>query len=222
MSLLEVSNLRKTYTDSAGLEALVLEIPSFKLGKSEQVSIYGKSGSGKTTFLNCIAGIQSPDSGEILIDGESMAPAPEKRRDQIRGEKLGFVFQGLHLLDGISILQNVELAFAFSKKKAKRDRAKELLVSLGLEKYLESFPAQLSVGQKQRVALARALAPEPVLVLADEPTGNLDSESKFQAMKTIQESCQTSEASLVLVSHDSEVLAMFDRSIDLEELRGSL
>jgi ABC-type lipoprotein export system ATPase subunit len=177
----------------------------------------GESGSGKTTFLHLIAGILAADSGRVMVDGVEMTALGEARRDRLRAEKLGYIFQTFNLLQGFTVLENVQLGMAFGGG-VDKGRARALLERVGLGHRLNHFPRQLSTGQQQRVAVARALVNRPRLVLADEPTGNLDRTHSRTALELIREVCREYGAALLLVSHDEEVLRQFDRVRDFKEL----
>jgi ABC-type lipoprotein export system ATPase subunit len=187
----------------------------------QEVALRGESGSGKTTFLNLIAGILRADAGEIRIDGEMMTGLAEPGRDQVRARKLGYVFQTFNLLQGFTCLENVLLGMKFGPGVDKR-RAEELLKRVGLSERLHYYPRQLSSGQQQRVAVARALANHPNLVLADEPTGNLDHKNANDALRLIRETCRENGAALLLVSHDREVLAQFNGVQDFHAMNQAL
>ena len=217
MSLLEIRNLRKCYPSPEGSVQTVLDIAEFDLAAGEQVALAGRSGSGKTTFLNAIAGILTPDEGTIRIDGVDVTGLSEARRDALRAETLGYVFQTFNLLQGYSALENVTLGMAFGPGPDKAF-ARTLLERLELGDRLDHRPRQLSVGQQQRVALARALANRPRLVLADEPTGNLDPVRAARALELLRELCAEQGAALLLVSHDQAVLDAFDTCLDLSEI----
>lgn len=217
MDCLLIEGLSKTYVSPEGERQPVLDIERFALARGEQVALRGGSGSGKTTFLNLIAGILRPDAGRILLAGADMAALSESARDAHRARHLGYVFQTFHLLEGYSALENVLLGMAFGPG-ADRARAEELLVRVGLGHRLRHKPRQLSVGQQQRVAVARALASRPDLVLADEPTGNLDAARAQEALALIRECCAEAGAALLLVSHDPAVLAHFQRVEELDTL----
>ncbi|MDX1950955.1 MAG: ABC transporter ATP-binding protein [Verrucomicrobiota bacterium] len=216
MSLLRITNLKKSY--AAGSEARqVIDIPEFNLGSEEQVALAGSSGSGKTTLLNLIAGIILPDSGTIEINGREISSLSELARDRFRAENMGYVFQTFNLLQGYSALENVLLGMRFAGK-TDRGRALELLARVGLKERLHDLPRQLSVGQQQRVAIARAVANRPKLVLADEPTGNLDAGTGGRALELIRSICAEERAGLLLVSHDPAVLGRFSRQVALGTL----
>jgi putative ABC transport system ATP-binding protein len=209
MTLLEISELKKAFTAPDGTRHRVIDVPSFTLSERAQVALSGESGSGKTTFLNLIAGIVKPDSGSIRIDGREMSALAEGERDRLRATTIGYIFQTFNLLQGYTCLENVLLGMSFGPG-VDRQFALGLLRRVGLQDRLRHYPRQLSTGQQQRVAVARALANRPRLVLADEPTGNLDHVNGREALKLIREACGESGAALLLVSHDREVLEQFD------------
>lgn len=217
MALLELRDLRKAYASPGGESLTVVDIPAFELEARRQVALSGESGSGKTTLLHLIAGILAPDSGSVRLDGLDLGSMSEAARDRVRATRLGYIFQTFNLLQGYTCLENVLLGMSFGPG-PDRARAESLLRRVGLGDRLRHYPRQLSTGQQQRVAVARALANRPKLVLADEPTGNLDHRSARESLKLIREACRESEAALLLVSHDREVLAQFEHHEDLARL----
>lgn len=217
MQILEIANLRKSYVSPDGERGDVVDVPGFSLREGEQLAMEGASGSGKTTLLHLIAGILKPDSGRIVIAGEDMTALNESERDGLRARTIGYVFQTFNLLQGYTALENVMLGQMFGRG-ADEQRARDLLARVGLKDRLNYRPRQLSVGQQQRVAVARALANEPKLVLADEPTGNLDHLQAQEALSLIRQVCLENGAALLLVSHDQEVLSQFDRVVRLAEI----
>jgi ABC-type lipoprotein export system ATPase subunit len=214
---LEIEGLRKSYWTPEGVRQVVIDLPGFRLGKRRQVALSGESGSGKTTLLNLIAGIATPDSGSIRVAGHEMTSLSESARDRLRATTIGYIFQTFNLLQGYTCLENVLLGMSFGPG-ADRGVAVKLLERVGLGARLGHYPRQLSSGQQQRVAVARALANRPQLVLADEPTGNLDQRNSREALALIREVCAESGAALLLVSHDHEVLAGFEVVESLENL----
>ena len=202
---------------SGGRRTVVVDVPEFQMAAGEEVCLAGRSGSGKTTFLNLIAGIQKADAGTIELCGQDLTKLSESRRDAFRARHLGYVFQTFHLLDAYSAVENVLLGMLFGPGPDKRF-AKELLDELGLAEHMHHRPHQLSIGQRQRVALARALANKPDLVLADEPTGSLDPARADEALTLMRRACAEHGAGLLLVSHDTSVIGAFDRSLDLAEI----
>jgi putative ABC transport system ATP-binding protein len=215
---LAIRNLAHSFLSPDGESLPVIDLPRLELAGGEQVALHGPSGSGKTTLLHLIAGILEADAGEIRIGGEPMTGRSEVQRDRLRAAAIGYVFQTFNLLQGYTALENVLLAMALAGRVAEA-RARALLDRVGLAQRLDHRPAQLSVGQQQRVAVARALANRPALVLADEPTGNLDPANARGALALIREVCHESGSALLLVSHDRDVLADFARREELGGLR---
>ncbi len=222
MPVLEISDLTKAYAQPDGRRQAVVDIPSFTLEAGQQVALRGTSGSGKTTFLHLIAGILAADTGEIRIGGENMAALTESQRDRLRAGRLGYIFQTFNLLQGYTALDNVLLGMAFGPGGVDRAHAAQLLRRVGLADRLAYRPRQLSTGQQQRVAVARALANRPQLVLADEPTGNLDPHHAREALQLIREVCRENDAALLVVSHDEAVLQAFERVHDFATLNRAL
>jgi len=210
MALLEIQQLRKTFPQPGGKARLVIQIDRFELGAGEELAVAGESGSGKSTFLNLIAGILTPDSGRVILDGQEISALSEPARDRSRAATVGYVFQSFNLLQGYSCLENVLLAMAFGPG-ADRERAEQLLRHVGLGDRLHERPRRLSWGQQQRVAVARALANRPKLVLADEPTGNLDHRNAAEVIALMRETCREAGAALLLATHDREILSRFPR-----------
>ena len=196
----------------------ILDVPEFKVEAGEQVVLLGPSGCGKTTLLHIIAGLTKPDSGKVVLDGVELTKYSEAVRDRIRADKLGYVFQTFNLLDGFSALENVLLGMTFAKKKIDPARANTLLNEVGLGHRLGNKPQQLSVGERQRVAVARALANEPKLLLADEPTANVDPQNQQNVVDLIRANCRKENISVLLVTHSMEVAKQFDRIVQLEDL----
>lgn len=217
MLLLDVQNLRKSFALPGGAPHLIIDVPEFCLEAGEELALAGESGSGKSTFLNLIAGILTPDSGRVTLAGREMSSLSEPARDRWRAATLGYVFQSFNLLQGYSCLENVLLAMSFGVG-ADRACAEALLRRVGLAERLDHRPRQLSAGQQQRVAVARALANQPKLVLADEPTGNLDRRNAAEVIGLIRETCREAGAALLLVSHDLEVLGQFSRVRTIAEI----
>ena len=216
--MLAITDLQKSYPNPGGAgRRLIVDVPSFSLGAGEQRALRGESGSGKTTFLNLIAGILEADAGRIVIGETDVTALKEAARDRVRARALGYLFQTFNLLQGHTVLENVLLGMAFGPG-ADRARAGALLERVGLGDKLGHYPRQLSTGQQQRVAVARALANRPALVLADEPTGNLDRRNAREALALIREVCRETGAALLLVSHDEDVLAQFDPVQDFSAL----
>lgn len=208
---LELRNVTKTYRDPSGGRVPVLNVQDFKLNAGEQVALIGSSGGGKTTLLNIIAGITSADSGDVLVAGTNIAKLPEVSRDRFRAERIGYVFQTFNLLPAFTALENVLLGMSFGGRKADRSRAKMLLERVGLGHRLHHKPAQMSVGEQQRTSVARALVNTPRLLLADEPTANVDVANQQTVLQLLRDSCREHDVSLLLVTHAQDVAAQFDR-----------
>ena len=217
MSLLEISRLKKSFRAPDGSTHCVVHVDEFQLAERSHAALRGESGSGKTTFLNLIAGILKPDAGTIQLAACDLSSLGESARDRHRALNIGYIFQTFNLLHGYTCLENVILGMSFGPG-VDREFAASLLRRVGLGDKLHHRPRQLSTGQQQRVAVARALANRPKLVLADEPTGNLDSHAAREALQLIRETCRENNAALLLVSHDPGVLNQFDSVIDLETI----
>jgi putative ABC transport system ATP-binding protein len=208
---LELKDVRKAYRDPSGGKVPVLNVANFKLDEGEQVVLIGSSGGGKTTLLNIIAGITSADSGDVFVAGTNIVRLPEAARDRFRAERIGYVFQTFNLLPAFTALENVLLGMSFGGQRADRARAMKLLERVGLGHRLHHKPAQMSVGEQQRTSVARALANTPRLLLADEPTANVDIANQQTVLQLLRESCREHNVSLLLVTHASDVAAQFDR-----------
>jgi len=216
--MLRLVQVKKAFRDPSGGDLPILHIPLFEIAAGEQVVLTGRSGCGKTTLLHIIAGITRPDSGQVQFDGTDITTLGEAVRDRFRANKLGYVFQTFNLLAAFSALENVQLGMKFSGRGIDTQRATELLSRVGLGKRLHHKPAQLSVGEQQRVAVARALANRPKLLLADEPTANVDTRNQQSIIDLIRENCQHDKIALLLVTHTPEVAAQFERVENLEYL----
>lgn len=217
MKVLEIKNLKKSFQSPEGGDHLVINVNYFSLGQGEQLALAGESGSGKTTFLNLIAGILKADEGFIRLAGQEMESLTESMRDQLRAQSLGYIFQTFNLLQGYTALENVMLGMMFGRG-VDSSYARSLLERVGLAKRLHYLPRQMSVGQQQRVAVARSLANHPKLVLADEPTGHLDHERAMESLSLIRQICRENGTALLLVSHDREVLDKFTRVENLSRI----
>ena len=216
--MLKLNEVRKSFRTPGGGVLRVLDIPRFAVAAGEQVVLAGKSGSGKTTLLHVVAGLMLPDGGSVEIDGLDIARLHEAGRDRFRGERIGYVFQTFNLLPGFSALENVLLGMTFARGRANADRARQLLDRVGLSHRLAHRPAMLSVGEQQRVAVARALANRPRLLLADEPTANVDVANQQQIVELLRETCDEEDVSLLLVTHTPEVVGQFQRIEQIEQL----
>ena len=215
--MLQLKDLKKSFRQPDGSELPVLDIPDFRVAAGEQVVLVGQSGCGKTTLLHVIAGISRPDTGKVRIDDWDINLMPEAECDRFRAERIGYVFQTFNLLAGFTALENVLLSMRFARGRPDKGRARQLLGRVGLSHRITHRPAQLSVGEQQRVAVARALANKPHLLLADEPTANVDAGHQQQILDLIRETCQEESVALIMVTHSSEVAGQFSRVDHLDE-----
>jgi putative ABC transport system ATP-binding protein len=216
--MLKLVDIKKTYTQPDGSSVPILDVPSFEMSAGEQVALIGPSGCGKTTLLHTIAGIIKPDSGTVTLDGVELTRYTEAARDRIRADKIGYVFQTFNLLPAFSALENVVLGMSFGKRPASKTRATELLDQVGLGHRVHNKPPAMSVGEQQRVAVARALANRPALLLADEPTANVDPANQRAIVQLIRDRCREENVALLMVTHSMEVADQFDRVDQLAEL----
>lgn len=221
--MLQIQNLTKTFTQPGGNEPLtILDIPEFAMAAGEQVALIGQSGGGKTTLLHLIAGLLLPTSGTIRIDNIETTKLSEQGRDRFRASKIGYVFQTFNLLPAFTAIENVRLGMTFGHGRIDAHRANELLDRVGLTDRAHYRPGQLSVGQQQRVAIARALAGKPRVLLADEPTANVDPASAESVLELIRNTCKDEDIALVLVTHSMDVANKFDRVVQLESINRAL
>lgn len=216
--MLQLRNVQKSYTEPDGSRLPILDIPQFDVGNGEQMALVGKSGCGKTTLLHTIAGITRADAGEINIDGIDIAKLSEAGVDKVRADRIGYVFQTFNLLPGFSAFENVLLGMTFARGRKDPQRARQLLDRVGLSHRTTHKPTALSVGEQQRVAVARALANKPSLLLADEPTANIDSRNQQKIVDLIRDTCREERVSLIIVTHSLEVAGQFQRVDRLEEV----
>lgn len=220
--MLEIHDLKKSFDQPGGGRLQILDIASLVVGAGEQVVLIGQSGGGKTTLLHLIAGISSPDSGSIRIGGTEITRLSESGRDRFRAGTTGYVFQTFNLLPGFTALENVRLGMTFAAGRHDSARALSLLERVGLADRAHYRPAQLSVGQQQRVAIARALAGRPRLLLADEPTANVDPASSQIVIDLIRANCREDNVACLLVTHSMQVASQFDRVEQLETINRAI
>lgn len=220
--VLQLKEVKKSFTEPDGSPLPILDIPSFELGPGEQMVLVGPSGCGKTTLLHVIAGISRPESGHVKIDGWDITLMSEAEVDRFRAENIGYVFQTFNLLPGFTALENVMLGMRFARGRVDRVRARQLLERVGLGHRLHHKPTALSVGEQQRVSVARALANRPKLLLADEPTANVDAGHQQQIVDLLQQTCQEENVALLIVSHNMEVARQFPRVERLEDFNAVL
>ena len=211
--MISVKNLKKTYF-LGGEEVHALDDVSLSIKEHEFVAIIGQSGSGKSTFMNMLGCLDRPDSGEITLDGTDILKCKEKELSVIRNKKIGFIFQQFHLLPKLSALENVELPLIYRgvDKKTRHQLAVDSLKLVGLEKRMDHKPSEMSGGQQQRVAIARAIAAQPPVILADEPTGNLDSASSREILAILKK-MHKSGRTVILITHDNGIAAQARRVV---------
>lgn len=218
MSVIKAKDVVKVY-DMDGIQVRALDGVSLEINKGEYVSIMGPSGSGKTTLLDVLSVLLRPTSGEIYIDGKPISKMDDNELARVRGKTIGFVFQTFNLIARLSALENVMLPLWFEGfgKKEREERAKKMLEDVGLGDRMHHRPTELSGGQRQRVAIARALANEPEIIVADEPTGNLDSKSGEQVLQVIDELHSKQNKTILMVTHERYVAERAERIIDLKD-----
>ena len=216
MSIL-LENVRKSYRTPEGGVSDVIRLKRFELPKGAQRVITGRSGSGKTTLLNIIGGIVTPDEGRVSIEETNISELGEAARDRFRARTIGYVFQTFNLVQGYTALENVMLGMLFAGR-VDRARAEALLDRVGLKDRMHYLPTEMSVGQQQRVSIARALGNKPVLILCDEPTGNLDPATGDTIIALLKEVCAEGGETLLIVTHQPPVMAAFTDVIDLAKL----
>ncbi|MEP0710313.1 ABC transporter ATP-binding protein [Algoriphagus sp.] len=215
MNILSVANLSKVY-QSGSRKLTVLDEVTFDIRAGEIISIVGPSGSGKTTLLGLCAGLDSGSTGSVVLDGKSLEKLSEDQRAAVRNQSVGFIFQNFQLLPTLTALENVMVPLELKKRKDARKKAQELLDKVGLGNRATHYPTQLSGGEQQRVSIARAFANEPKILFADEPTGNLDTETGEMIEKLIFDLNKEEGTTLVLVTHDLELAAKTQRIIHIK------
>ncbi len=217
----QISNLRFAYPG----EAFELNIPLLNLEQGEQLALTGTSGSGKTTLAGLIAGILTPQAGAITVQNEDLTSMNDAERRTFRIRHIGFVFQEFELLDYLKGAQNILLPYSINPQlkldHAVRDRMQALAETAGIPHLLKRYPRNMSQGERQRIAICRALITQPDLLLADEPTGNLDADNSRLIMEYIHETCRTENTTLITITHDTGLLDAFDRVLNVSEEFGS-
>lgn len=220
IGLISLDHVTKTY-EEAGIERTVLDEVTLDLGCGEFAVLLGKSGTGKSTLLNLIGGIDTPTNGDVRIDGRSITKMSDHDRTVFRRENIGFIFQAFNLIPMLSVWENVlmpvELSSDVRKRKLGKERARNLLEQVGLGDRLSTYPERLSGGEQQRVAIARALSSNPLVVLADEPTGNLDADTGKVVLELLDQLTRKAGKNLVMVTHSEEVIGIADRVLHLKD-----
>ena len=216
MSLIEVKNLSKVY-GSGEAEVTALKNINLNIEQGEFVAIVGPSGSGKSTLLHLLGGVDKPSSGEVIIKGESIYKLKEKELAILRRRKLGFVFQFFNLIPVLTAEENIEMPVLLDNGKIDKNYMNELLKLLGLEERRNHHPSELSGGQQQRVSIGRALANKPSIILADEPTGNLDSKNSKEVLELLKYCAKKYNQTLILITHEINIAKSADRVITIED-----
>jgi putative ABC transport system ATP-binding protein len=216
--MIELRGVSKT-VDSGGQPLTILHSLDYSIASGQFVAIVGPSGSGKSTLLGLLAGLDAPSTGSIVVDGTDITTLGEDRLARLRGEKIGFVFQFFHLVPSLTAFENVLIPMEISGRRDAAARARQLLGEVGLTDRAHHYPSQLSGGEQQRIAIARALANDPPIVLADEPTGNLDSSTGRHIMELLMRVHRARGTTLVLVTHDAELAALADSRLVLRDGR---
>lgn len=216
MEILKVEHLSKTYgTGEAKVEAL--KDACFSLQKGEFAAVVGESGSGKSTLLNCVGGLDTPTAGKVLLDGQNLFAMKENKRTVFRRQNIGFIFQSFQLIPELNVEQNIIFPILLDYQKPDKRRVDEILEVLGLSDRRHHLPGQLSGGQQQRVAIGRALIMRPMLVLADEPTGNLDSKNSQDVMDLLMKASRYYQQTILMITHNENLTANVDRVLKVRD-----
>ncbi len=218
MSILQVQNLKKIY-GSGETAVHALDGVDLSVEKGEFVAIVGTSGSGKSTLLHMLGGLDRPTSGTVTVDGRELGSLKEEELTIFRRRKIGFVFQNYNLVPVLNVLENIVLPIGLDGRPVDEPYVQEIIQVLGLEKKLQNLPNNLSGGQQQRVAIARALAAKPAIILADEPTGNLDSKTSQDVLSLLKVTGARFSQTIVMITHNEEIAQLADRIIRIEDGR---
>lgn len=218
MIILETKDLRKEY-GSGEAKVNALAGVDLKVEKGEFVSIVGTSGSGKSTLLHMLGGLDKPTSGTVIIDGKNLGALKDEELTIFRRRNIGFIFQNYNLVPMLNVLENIVLPVKLDGKKADSEFIDKIVSTLGLESKLENLPNNLSGGQQQRVAIARALAAKPAIILADEPTGNLDSKTSQDVLALLKVTSEMFQQTIVMITHNEEIAQLADRIVRIEDGR---
>lgn len=218
MSILQTSNLKKIY-GSGDVAVHALDGVSFSVDKGEFVAIVGTSGSGKSTLLHMLGGLDRPTSGNVTVDGQKLFALKEDELTVFRRRKIGFVFQNYNLVPVLSVYENIVLPIQLDGSTPDTDYINSIVETLGLRSKLNNLASNLSGGQQQRVAIARALSTKPAIILADEPTGNLDSKTSLDVLKLLKMTSEKYSQTIVIITHDEQLAQMADRIVRIEDGR---
>lgn len=214
--MLELNDVYKKYIEGK-LEYVVLDNLNLSINKGEIVILFGKSGSGKSTLLNIISGIDTPDSGEVFIDGTDITKLDEKERTLVRRNKIGFIFQFFNLIPTLTIKENLLLPLELTGINQRDEKVNALLTEVSLADRANTYPDKLSGGEQQRISIARALIHNPDIVLADEPTGNLDYETGLQIVDLLDRVVKKKKKTMIMVTHSKDVIGLADRIFSLKD-----
>lgn len=218
MTILQTKDLKKYY-GAGDTQVKALDGVDLNIEQGEFVAIVGTSGSGKSTLLHMLGGLDRPTSGTVTVDGKNIFALKDEALTIFRRRKIGFVFQSYNLVPVLSVWENIVLPVELDGRKVDRAYVEEVIATLGLEKKLQNLPNQLSGGQQQRVAIARALATKPAILLADEPTGNLDSKTSQDVLSLMKVTGQKFSQTMVMITHNEEIAQMADRIVRIEDGR---
>ena len=218
MSILQTKDLRKVY-GSGDTEVRALDGVDLRVEDGEFVAIVGTSGSGKSTLLHMLGGLDRPTSGSVIVDGKDIFSLKDEELTIFRRRKIGFVFQSYNLVPVLNVYENIVMPIQLDGKKPNEKFVSQIVKTLGLDGRLDALPRQLSGGQQQRVAIARALAAAPAIILADEPTGNLDSKTSQDVLSLLKVTSQKFSQTIVMITHNEEIAQMADRIIRIEDGR---
>lgn len=216
MNILQTTNLKKYYGAKTNITK-ALDGVSFSIEEGEFIAIIGTSGSGKSTLLNLIGGLDSPTSGQVIVDGKDLSTLDDEQLTIFRRRKIGFIFQNYNLVPVLNVYENIVLPVELDGSTVDHKFMNEVVQMLGLENHLQSRPNNLSGGQQQRVAIARSLVSKPAIILADEPTGNLDSKTSCDVLELLKITSQKFHQTIVIVTHNSEIARLADRIIHIED-----
>ena len=216
MNLLNVQNLCKTY-GSGEVRVDALRNVSFAMDKGEFAAVIGESGSGKSTLLNCIGALDVPTSGKVYVDGLDLFSMKEEKRTIFRRRNIGFIFQSFNLIPELTVEQNIEFPVLLDYRKPDKAYLEELLTVLNLQERRHHLPSQLSGGQQQRVAIGRALITRPALILADEPTGNLDTQNSSEVIALLKQASRSYEQTIILITHSRSIAQTADRILRVSD-----
>ncbi|MCI8321486.1 MAG: ABC transporter ATP-binding protein [Dorea sp.] len=215
-TILKTVNLVKYYGGGEN-QVRAIDHTSIEVENGEFAAIVGRSGSGKSTLLHMLGGLDRPDDGEVLIEGQNIFSLKDEQLAVFRRRKIGFIFQDYNLIPALNVWENIVLPLGLDGKRVNQDFVMGIVENIGLEKKLKSLPSTLSGGQKQRVAIARALASRPAIILADEPTGNLDSRTEMEVISILKTCVRKYGQTLVMITHDETIAQMADRIMVIED-----